>query len=256
MRSPHRRRWTRKRPAAGRGDNSGWAARPPLGLPRLGRRGRAAGEELPAPEALRRILVPPLLPRGSSALACRPTPTCPRTTAPTRRVMVQAPLAPGADHEAVTRCHTRLVDPAVRRVLAQAPFTKAEVRGAQVTASSTSPSRWKRARMAGSRWCQGPPQPGPPSESAAWCGPRRCAGPMPRCGPSAPRPASPRSPPVQRLAGQPWPQLAWERCRRDWAAAGEPFTVSPGGRPWPASPVARPRSTEPKSSASGPPARK
>jgi len=40
------------------------------------------------------------------------------------RVIVKAPLAPGADRNALSRCRARLVDPAVRRVLASAPFTE------------------------------------------------------------------------------------------------------------------------------------
>ncbi len=42
------------------------------------------------------------------------------------RVIVEAHVAPGADCSALSRCLVRLVDPAVRRVLAQAPFTTAE----------------------------------------------------------------------------------------------------------------------------------
>ena len=42
------------------------------------------------------------------------------------RVIVEAMLAPGADRGALSRCVARLVDPSVRRVLAQAVFTSAE----------------------------------------------------------------------------------------------------------------------------------
>ena len=42
------------------------------------------------------------------------------------RVEVEALLAPGADCGALARCQARLADPAVRRVLAQAGFTRAE----------------------------------------------------------------------------------------------------------------------------------
>ena len=40
------------------------------------------------------------------------------------RIVVEAILAPGADCQALDRCLARLVDPEVRRVLAQAAFTK------------------------------------------------------------------------------------------------------------------------------------
>ncbi len=40
------------------------------------------------------------------------------------RVIVKARLAPGADRDALGRCRARLVDPAVRRVLASAPLTE------------------------------------------------------------------------------------------------------------------------------------
>jgi hypothetical protein len=40
------------------------------------------------------------------------------------RVIVKATLAPGADRRALSRCRARLVDPAVRRVLASAPFAE------------------------------------------------------------------------------------------------------------------------------------
>ena len=40
------------------------------------------------------------------------------------RVIVKATLAPGADGNALSRCRARLVDPAVRRVLASAPFAE------------------------------------------------------------------------------------------------------------------------------------
>ena len=39
-------------------------------------------------------------------------------------MIVEATLAPGADRDALSRCRARLVDPAVRRVLASAPFAE------------------------------------------------------------------------------------------------------------------------------------
>jgi hypothetical protein len=49
-----------------------------------------------------------------------------RHEAAPERVIVEAMLAPGADRGALGRCVARLVDPSVRRVLAQAAFTTAE----------------------------------------------------------------------------------------------------------------------------------
>ena len=70
------------------------------------------------------------------------------------QVVVDAVLAPGADCRALSRCLARLVDPAVRRVLTQAAFTKtapdrvqAELRlpfRATVTQSSSAPSQTSR----------------------------------------------------------------------------------------------------------------
>src|ERR1035437_8217916 len=51
------------------------------------------------------------------------------------RVIVEALLAPGADCDALSRCQARLVDPAVRRVLAHGGFVKAETTSASRVAA-------------------------------------------------------------------------------------------------------------------------
>jgi len=82
---------------------------------------------------LRWMLDPGLVPEGLfrpglspySDLTVRPGAALERDAAPDR-VIVDAVLAPGADSRALGRCVARLVDPAVRRVLAQAAFTPTE----------------------------------------------------------------------------------------------------------------------------------
>ena len=134
------------------------------------------------------------------------------------RVIVEALLAPGADCDALSRCLARLVDPAVRRVLAQGGFVKAETTSASWVAAElrlpfaldelqeswievVQDQRWlvrstKRHRIRRAlRWAD-----------AALRAERAPAG----------------------LASQSnkedWAALAaaaWERCRRDWEAAGD-----------------------------------
>jgi hypothetical protein len=79
------------------------------------------------------MLDPGLVPEGLfrpglspySDLTVRPE-AAPEREAGPDRVIVDAVLAPGADSRALDRCVARLVDPAVRRVLAQAAFTPTE----------------------------------------------------------------------------------------------------------------------------------
>ena len=134
------------------------------------------------------------------------------------RVIVEALLEPGADCDALSRCQARLVDPAVRRVLAQGGFVKAGTTSASWVAAElrlpfaldelqeswievVQDQRWlvrstkgHRIRRA-LRWAD-----------AALRAERAPAG----------------------LASQSnkedWAALAaaaWERCRRDWEAAGD-----------------------------------
>ncbi len=127
---------------------------------------------------------------------------------------VEAVLAPGADVADAGRCQVRLVDPAVRRVLAQAdchltesriraelrlPFPLDELDEAwiEVVEGAHRPVRSAKARLIrrALRWAD-----------AALRAERAPAGLAP-----------------QAAAGD-WAALAalaWQRCRRDWAAAGD-----------------------------------
>ena len=130
------------------------------------------------------------------------------------RLGVQVTLAPGADCAAASRCQARLVDPVVRRVLARADFERA---GSRVRAElqlsfpldelgetwlevveGRRPVRGNKAHLIrrALRWAD-----------AALRAERAPAG------------LAPQS------TGEDWAALAtlaWERCRRDWAAAGDP----------------------------------
>lgn len=129
--------------------------------------------------------------------------------------MVQARLAPGAAYEAVSRCLTRLVDPAVRRVLAQAPFTKAE--GAQVTAELEFSFPFDEVEdgwievVADKHW---------PVRSAAGHRIRRAL----RWADTALRAERAPTGLAPNSAPKDWTALAaaaWERCRGDWEAVGD-----------------------------------
>ena len=79
-----------------------------------------------------------------------------RPEAASDRVIVDAVLAPGADSRALGGCVARLVDPSVRRVLAQAAFTAVNAAAEPAHRprsgpSSGSSSRWTKSRTAGSR---------------------------------------------------------------------------------------------------------
>jgi hypothetical protein len=135
------------------------------------------------------------------------------------RVIIHALLAPGAACGAVNRCLARLVDPVVRRVLAQATFTKAEDCGepSRVTAELELPfpldgvqDGWIEVVM-DKHW---------PVRSANGHGIRRAllwADTALRAE-RAPAGLAPHSTPKD------WAALAtaaWEHCRRDWEAVGD-----------------------------------
>jgi hypothetical protein len=131
------------------------------------------------------------------------------------KVVVEAVLAPGADCGVLSRCLARLVDPDVRRILAQAAFTKTEPDRVRATMQLPFPldelpeswievvqdklwpvrsTRGHRIRRA-LRWAD-----------AALRAERAPAG------------LAPHS------AHEDWTALAataWDRCRRDWDAAGD-----------------------------------
>lgn len=131
------------------------------------------------------------------------------------RLVVQATLMPGVEGAAVSRCQVRLVDPDVRRVLARAHLERA---GSQVRAE---------LRLSfpldalGETWLEvleGPPRPVGGRKAHLIRRALRWADAALRAE-RAPVGLSPRSP------SQDWAALAtlaWEQCRRDWAAADDP----------------------------------
>jgi hypothetical protein len=135
------------------------------------------------------------------------------------RLIIHALLTPGAASGAVNRCLARLVDPVVRRVLAQAAMTKAEDCGepSRVTAGLELPFPLDEVQdgwievVADQHW---------PVRSATGYRIRRAlrwADTALRAE-RAPAGLAPHSTPKD------WAALAaaaWEHCRRDWEAAGD-----------------------------------
>ena len=224
---------------------------------RRGGRGRAPGKGQRAAWAARTgCSIPASCPKGSSGPGCRPTRTCPcGMTDANGRVIIQALLAPGAAYEAVSRCLARLVDPAVRRVLAQATFTTRRTAATPPGSrpSSSSPSRWTRFRTAGSRWWR--TSTGPSAAPRATGSGAPCAGPIPPFGPNGRRLDWPRTPPQR--TGPLWPprpgSTAGVTGRPPATPATPPWLDASAKPPWTPSPAPRrrpaTRPTWPKSSA-------
>ena len=130
------------------------------------------------------------------------------------RMVVEALLAPGADRGALSDCRARLVDPAVRRMLAQAGFT---VVGSQARAELRLP--FALDELAES-WIEVVQDKRRPVRSATGHRTRRAlrwadAALRAERAPAALDPAATR---------EDWSALAaaaWGRCRLDWAAAGD-----------------------------------
>jgi hypothetical protein len=131
------------------------------------------------------------------------------------KVVVEAVLAPGADCGALSRCLARLVDPDVRRVLAQAAFTKAAPDRVRAELQLPFPldelpepwieivqdKLWPVRSVKGHRI----------RRALRWADAALRAE-------RAPVGLAPHS------AHEAWAALAttaWERCRRDWEAAGD-----------------------------------
>lgn len=135
------------------------------------------------------------------------------------RLIVQAMLMPGAACGAVNRCLARLVDPVVRRVLAEATLTKAEDCGelSRVTAELELPFPLAEVQDG---WIEVVTDQHWPVRSATGHRVRRAlrwADTALRAE-RAPAGLAPHSTPKD------WAVLAavaWERCRRDWEAAGD-----------------------------------
>ena len=133
----------------------------------------------------------------------------------TGRVVVEVMLAPGADCTVVGRCQARLVDPAVRRILARARFERAESRfRAELQLSFPLDER----RESWIDVVEGPDRPVRGVKTYLIRRALRWADAALRAE-RAPAGLAPQS-----AAGD-WAALAalaWERCHRDWAAADDP----------------------------------
>jgi hypothetical protein len=130
------------------------------------------------------------------------------------QVMVEALLAPGADTEAVSGCLARLVDPSVRRILAQAAFTPTPA-GARAEVRLPFP-----LEEVHESWIEVVQDKHWPVRSAKGHRIRRAL----RWADAALR--AERAPAVlaPHSTHEDWAALAavaWERCRRDWEAAGD-----------------------------------
>jgi hypothetical protein len=146
--------------------------------------------------------------------------------AATGRVLVRVTIAAGADRAEAGRWHARLVDPAVRRVLAEARLASA---GPLLQAELNPAFPVTEVREA---WIEVVEESGRPVRSAKahriaralrWADAAIRAG-------RAPAGLSPQA------TGADWSALAaaaWQRCGRDWAAAGDPGRAAaaqfPGG---------------------------
>ncbi len=130
-------------------------------------------------------------------------------------VTVEAVLAEGADAAAVGRCQARLVDPAVRRVLAQADC---HLTGSRIRAELPLPFPLDELDEAWIEVAEGPHGPVLSTKAHLIRRALRWADAALRAE-RAPAGLAPAS-----AAGD-WATLAaiaWQRCRRDWAAAGHP----------------------------------
>jgi hypothetical protein len=131
------------------------------------------------------------------------------------RVVVEATLAPDADCGALGRCLARLVDPEVRRVLAQAAFTKTVVGRVQAELQLPFP-----LDELSESWIEVVQDKLWPVRSAKGHLIRRAL----RWADAALRAERAPAGLAPRSAHEDWAALAavaWERCGRDWQAAGD-----------------------------------
>jgi hypothetical protein len=130
------------------------------------------------------------------------------------RIVVEALLAPGAECAALGRCQARLVDPAVRRVLAHASFTES---GSRVKAELQLPFPLDELLQTWIEVVEGEDR---PVRSAKGHRIRRAL----RWADAALRAERGPAGLAPRSAGGDWAALAavaWEQCRRDWESAGD-----------------------------------
>lgn len=131
------------------------------------------------------------------------------------RVIVEVQLAPGADTDALTRCLARLVDPSVRRILAQAGFTKAAPDRARAELRlpfplDEVPESWIEV-VQDKHW---------PVRSAKGHRIRRALR-WADAALRAERAPAALAPPSTRADWAALAAASWEQCRRDWEAAGD-----------------------------------
>ncbi len=136
----------------------------------------------------------------------------------TGRVLVEARLIPGADCDALGRCQARLVDPGVRRVLAYGGFVKAG------TASASSVRAELRLEFPldelQESWIEVVQDHRRPVRSTKGHRIRRAL----RWADAALRAQRAPAGVASKPAHEDWAALAaaaWDRCRRDWDAAGD-----------------------------------
>jgi hypothetical protein len=130
------------------------------------------------------------------------------------RVTVDVALAPDADGAAVDRCEARLVDPAVRRVLARAPFHATDL---SARADLRLPFPLDELDEA---WIEVVEGPHCPVRSAKGRRIRRAL----RWADAALRAERAPAGLARRASAEDWAALAaiaWERCRRDWESVGD-----------------------------------
>ena len=134
------------------------------------------------------------------------------------RVIVEALLAPGADCDALSRCQARLVDPAVRRVLAHGGFVKAETTSAsRVAAELRLPFALDELQES---WIEVVQDQRWPVRSTKGHRIRRAL----RWADAALRAERAPAGLASQSNKEDWAALAavaWERCRRDWEAVGD-----------------------------------
>ena len=164
------------------------------------------------------VLDPDLVPEGLFRLGLSPySDLVVRPEGAKGQVIVEALLAPGADTGALTRCQVRLVDPAVRRILAQAAFTASPEAQSRVRAElqlpfplDELPESWIEI-VQDKLW---------PVRSARGHRIRRAL----RWADAALRAERAPAALAPHSTHEDWTALAaasWERCRRDWEAAGD-----------------------------------
>ena len=130
-------------------------------------------------------------------------------------VVVMAKLAPDADRDALSRCVARLVDPPVRRIVAQGSFVVAGSRAIAELELKVPLEEWPEI------WGEVADDKRQPVRSAKghWAS-RARRGPMPHCERSGPPGASILA--QLQGTGRRWPSPRGTRCSQDWTKAGDP----------------------------------